>query len=72
MGELVVTEFVSVDGVFEDPGGSEDVRARRLDLRVRPRRRRQQVQARRADGAPMYTLLGRVTYEGVRSGLAVP
>ena len=23
MGELVVTEFVSVDGVFEDPGGSE-------------------------------------------------
>jgi dihydrofolate reductase len=24
MGTLVVTEFVSVDGVFEDPGGSED------------------------------------------------
>ena len=24
MGELVVTEFVSVDGVFEDPGGAED------------------------------------------------
>jgi dihydrofolate reductase len=23
MGNLVVTEFVSVDGVFEDPGGSE-------------------------------------------------
>jgi len=23
MGSLVVTEFVSVDGVFEDPGGSE-------------------------------------------------
>jgi dihydrofolate reductase len=23
MGQLVVTEFVSVDGVFEDPGGSE-------------------------------------------------
>jgi dihydrofolate reductase len=23
MGKLVVTEFVSVDGVFEDPGGSE-------------------------------------------------
>ncbi len=23
MGELVVTEFVSVDGVFEDPGGAE-------------------------------------------------
>jgi dihydrofolate reductase len=24
MGELVVTEFVSIDGVFEDPGGSEN------------------------------------------------
>ena len=24
MGNVVVTEFVSVDGVFEDPGGSED------------------------------------------------
>src|SRR3984893_1481716 len=24
MGKLVVTEFVSVDGVFEEPGGSED------------------------------------------------
>ena len=23
MGKLVVTEFISVDGVFEDPGGSE-------------------------------------------------
>ena len=24
MGTIVVTEFVSLDGVFEDPGGSED------------------------------------------------
>src|SRR5689334_24546587 len=24
MGNLVVTEFVSLDGVFEDPGGAED------------------------------------------------
>jgi dihydrofolate reductase len=24
MGKLVVTEFVSIDGVFDDPGGSED------------------------------------------------
>jgi dihydrofolate reductase len=24
MGKLTVTEFVSVEGVFEDPGGSED------------------------------------------------
>ena len=25
MGKLVVTEFVSVDGVFEDPGGDPDL-----------------------------------------------
>ena len=24
MGTIVVTEFVSLDGVFEDPGGSEN------------------------------------------------
>jgi dihydrofolate reductase len=24
MGRIVVTEFVSLDGVFEDPGGSEN------------------------------------------------
>src|SRR5918911_2545717 len=24
MGKLVVTEFITVDGVFEDPGGGED------------------------------------------------
>jgi hypothetical protein len=26
MGRIVVTEFVSLDGVMEDPGGSEDFR----------------------------------------------
>jgi dihydrofolate reductase len=24
MGKLVITEFVSIDGIFEDPGGAED------------------------------------------------
>ena len=24
MGKLIVTEFISLDGVIEDPGGSED------------------------------------------------
>ena len=26
MGKIIVTEFVSLDGVIEDPGGSEDYR----------------------------------------------
>jgi dihydrofolate reductase len=26
MGEIVVTEFISLDGVYEDPGGAEDYR----------------------------------------------
>jgi hypothetical protein len=26
MGKIVVTEFVSLDGVIEDPGGSESYR----------------------------------------------
>jgi len=26
MGKIVVTEFVSLDGVMEDPGGAEDYR----------------------------------------------
>ena len=63
MGRIVVTEFVSVDGVFEDPGGSEgkehgawtfeydrgdDGNAFKLDEVM---------------GAEVH-LLGRVTYEG--------
>ena len=48
MGRIVVTEFVSLDGVVEDPGGSRGLQARRLEtLRDRARRRRRQVQARR-------------------------
>ena len=48
MGKIVVTEFISLDGVMEDPGGGEKCRPRRLDLRVRPRRGGRRVQARRA------------------------
>src|ERR1700737_3986667 len=63
MGKLVVTEFVSVDGVFEDPGGSEDYEHGGWTF-----------EADRGDDGKKFKLdelteaevqlLGRVTYEG--------
>jgi hypothetical protein len=32
MGKLVVTEFVSIDGVFEDPGGSRSTAGGRSNM----------------------------------------
>ena len=63
MGKLVVTEFVSLDGVFEDPGGSESFEHGGWTFMF----------DRGADGnqfklaelqAADAQLLGRVTYEG--------
>ena len=36
MGRIVVTEFVSLDGVMEDPGGCRRHPARRVDIPFRP------------------------------------
>ena len=63
MGKLVVTEFVSVDGVFEDPGGAEGYEHGGWTFEY----------ARGEDGdafklnevmEAQVQLLGRVTYEG--------
>ena len=63
MGKIVVTEFISLDGVIEDPGGSEDFKHGGWSFEF----------ARGDDGdkfkldETMETdalLLGRVTYEG--------
>jgi dihydrofolate reductase len=63
MGKVVITEFVSVDGVFEDPGGSEDFEHGGWSFKFN----------RGEDGdkfkldetlASDALLLGRVTYEG--------
>jgi dihydrofolate reductase len=63
MGKVVVTEFVSLDGVFEDPGGSEGSRHGAWTFQF----------DRGSDGdrfkldelmAADVQLLGRVTYEG--------
>ena len=63
MGRIVVTEFVSLDGVIEDPGGSEDFKYGGWSFEF----------ARGDEGdkfkldetlATEALLLGRVTYEG--------
>jgi dihydrofolate reductase len=63
MGKVAITEFVSVDGVFEDPGGSEDFEHGGWSFKFN----------RGEDGdkfkldetmASDALLLGRVTYEG--------
>src|SRR5207302_4454182 len=63
MGRIVVTEFVSLDGVMEDPGGAEDFKYGGLTFEI----------ARGEEGdkfkldetaSSEALLLGRVTYEG--------
>jgi dihydrofolate reductase len=63
MGKLVVTEFVSLDGVFEDPGGSESYEHGGWTFEYD---RGEEGNAFKLDelmGAKVQ-LLGRVTYEG--------
>jgi dihydrofolate reductase len=66
MGRIVVTEFISLDGVIEDPGGAEDFRHGGWSFEIE----------RGADGDKFKLdetlgsealLLGRVTYEGFAS-----
>jgi len=63
MGRIVVTEFVSLDGVMEDPGGAEDFKYGGWTLEI-PRGdegdKFKLDEALEADAL----LLGRVTYEG--------
>ena len=66
MGKIVVTEFVSVDGVIEDPGGAENYEHGGWSLQID---RGEEGEKFKLDEA-MATdalLLGRVTYEGFAS-----
>jgi dihydrofolate reductase len=63
MGRIIVTEFVSLDGVMEDPGGSEEYRHGGWSFEI-PRGNegdRFKLEETLASDA---LLLGRVTYEG--------
>jgi dihydrofolate reductase len=63
MGEIVVTEFISLDGVFEDPGGASDYRHGGWTFKFErsPEGDAFKLQELREAEAQ---LLGRVTYDG--------
>jgi dihydrofolate reductase len=63
MGRIVVTEFVSLDGVIEDPGGSEDFKHGGWSFEFDRGDDGNQFKADETMGADAM-LLGRITYEG--------
>ena len=63
MGRIVVTEFVSLDGVVEDPGGSEDYRHGGWSFEFSRGEEGDKFKLDEALDADAL-LLGRVTYEG--------
>lgn len=62
MGKLVVSEFITLDGVIEDPGGSEDTKHGGWSFR-HPAAEGQQFKFDELQASDVQ-LLGRVTYEG--------
>jgi dihydrofolate reductase len=63
MGRIVVTEFVSLDGVMEDPGGAEDFKYGGWTFEIDRGDEGERFKLDEALGAEAL-LLGRVTYEG--------
>ena len=63
MGRIVVTEFVSLDGVMEDPGGSENFKYGGWTFEISRGDEGEKFKLDEAFGADAL-LLGRVTYQG--------
>ena len=63
MGRIVVTEFVSLDGVMEDPGGSENFKYSGWSFEIDRGDEGNKFKLDETMGADAL-LLGRVTYEG--------
>jgi len=63
MGKIVVTEFMSLDGVIEDPGGSEDFEHGGWSFEIERGEEGDKFKLDEAMGSDAM-LLGRVTYEG--------
>jgi dihydrofolate reductase len=63
MGKIVVTEFISLDGVVEDPGGAEDYRHGGWTFEIERGAEGDKFKLAELQEAEAQ-LLGRVTYEG--------
>lgn len=63
MGRIVVTEFISLDGVVEDPGGAEDYRHGGWTFEIERGQEGDKFKLEELQEAEAQ-LLGRVTYEG--------
>ena len=63
MGRIVVTEFISLDGVVEDPGGSEDYRHGGWSFEISRGDEGDQFKVDETNNSAAL-LLGRKTYEG--------
>ncbi len=63
MGRIVVTEFISLDGVVEDPGGSEDFKHGGWSFEISRGEEGDQFKLDETMASEAL-LLGRVTYEG--------
>ena len=69
MGRIVVTEFVSLDGVMEDPGGAEGFEHGGWTFRFNRGAEGDQFKLDELEGAEAQ-LLGRVTYQAFAAGVA--
>ena len=70
MGRIVATEFISLDGVIEDPGGSEDFKHGGWSFEISRGEEGDRFKLDETMGSDAL-LLGRVTYEGLCGGVAV-
>ena len=63
MGRIIVTEFVSLDGVMEAPGGGEDYRHAGWTFEINRGEEGNKFKIKETSDSEAL-LLGRVTYEG--------
>ena len=70
MGRIVVTEFVSLDGVMEAPGGDEDFKHAGWTFEIDRGDEGNQFKVDETNDSEAL-LLGRKTYEGFARGVAV-